>query len=180
MSLAFTVPVAVTRATRRQDHGRSSGEIGEAMAGQQRAAQLTQAILDRTLDRADYLNRIALVYGIPAARWPQALSLGQAALSSAQPERLAAQIEILLRALERARAILEEREKNLGADPAEGSSRLQRGYRETRLRWAERRLRTSSNRSPPVDSSSASARTKASIASAMTPQAGTAVTSLLS
>ena len=111
MSLAFTVPLAVARANRRQDHGRSSGEIGEATAGQQQAAQLTRAILDRTLDRADYLNRIALVYGIPAARWPQALSSGPAALSSAQPERLAAQIEILLRALERARAILEEREK---------------------------------------------------------------------
>ncbi len=81
------------------------------MAGQQRAARLTQAIRDRALDRADYLNRIALVYGIRAARWPQALSSGPAALSSAQPEKLAAQIEILLRALERARAILEEHEK---------------------------------------------------------------------
>jgi murein DD-endopeptidase MepM/ murein hydrolase activator NlpD len=81
------------------------------MAGQQRTAELTRAIRDRSLDRADYLNRIALVYGIPAARWPRALSSGSVALSSAQPEKLAAQIEAFLRALERARAILEEREK---------------------------------------------------------------------
>ena len=110
-SLGFTAPVAVARAGRRQDHGRSSGESGEAMAEQERAARLTQAIRERALDRADTLNRIALVYGVPAARWPQALGLGPRGLSAARPETTVAQIEIFLRALEWARAILEEREK---------------------------------------------------------------------
>jgi murein DD-endopeptidase MepM/ murein hydrolase activator NlpD len=111
-TLGFTAPVAVARAGRRQDHGRSSGETGDAIEQQQRAAGLTQAIRERALDRADYLNRIALLYGIPAARWPRALSSGPAALFAAEPEAVAARVEVFLRALERARAILEEREKS--------------------------------------------------------------------
>ncbi len=113
-SLAFTAPVAVARAGRRQGQGRSSGEAGAAKAEQERAARLTRAIRERALDRADSLNRIALLYGVPAARWPRALSAGAGALSAADPETLAAQIQIFVRALERARGILEERE---GSDP---------------------------------------------------------------
>ncbi len=110
-SLVFTVPSAVARAGRRQSHRRSSGEAGEAGAGQRQAARLAQAIRERALDRADYLNRIAFIYGIPAARWPRALSLESEALSPAKPEAITAQIEILLPALEGAREILEERER---------------------------------------------------------------------
>ncbi len=110
-SLAFTAPVAVARAGRRQGQRRSSGEAGEARALREQAAQLTRAIRDRALDREDSLNRIALVYGVPAARWPLALGSGPEALTSADPETLAGQIEIFLRALERARLILEERER---------------------------------------------------------------------
>lgn len=111
-SLVFTVPVAAARAGRRQGRERSPGETGEAREGQQRSARLTQAIRERALDRADYLNRIALVYGIPAARWPPALSAAPGALSGAEPEAIAAQTEIFLRALETARTILEERERS--------------------------------------------------------------------
>ena len=60
--------------------------------------------------------------------------------------------------------------------PATYDSRVPR----TLSRCAARRAVTSSSRSPPVDSRSASARTNASMASQMTPQAETAVTSLRS
>jgi murein DD-endopeptidase MepM/ murein hydrolase activator NlpD len=113
-SLGFTGPVALARAGRRQSHGRASGEApsGDARSQQRLTAALARAMRERAVDRADYLNRIALLYGVPAARWPRALDSAPGTLSAAEPEALAAQIEIFLVALERGRAILEERERN--------------------------------------------------------------------
>ena len=103
--------MALARAGRRQGHERSSAEAGEAGAGLEEAARRAGAIRERALDRADYLNRIALLYGVPAARWPPALSSGPGALSAAKPEAMAERVDTFLGALENSRAILEEYEK---------------------------------------------------------------------
>ncbi len=110
-SLGVTAPLALARAGRRQGHERSSGETDRARTGRQEAARRTGAIRERALDRADSLNRIALLYGVPAARWPPALSSGPGSLSAAEPEAMAEQVEAFLGALENARGILEEYEK---------------------------------------------------------------------
>lgn len=110
-SLVFTAPAVLLSARDRAGPGSVSAEAAEARAGREGAKRLAQAILGRTLDRADYVNRIAFVYGIPAVRWPRALGAQSGARATAEPEAIAAQVETLLSALEKARAILEERER---------------------------------------------------------------------
>ncbi len=110
-SLVFTAPNAVARAGGRPARGGSFARAEEAKAEEERAARLAEKILERALDRADYLSRIAFVYGVAAARWPRALGSQSGGHSTARPGAIAARVETLLPALETARAILEERER---------------------------------------------------------------------
>jgi murein DD-endopeptidase MepM/ murein hydrolase activator NlpD len=68
----------------------------------------------RALDLGDLLNRIAFLYEVPVVAWPRILNPERWALSSDDPERIAGGVEIYLRGLEKAAALLEERE---AADP---------------------------------------------------------------
>lgn len=109
--MLFTAPTAVARAGRSEDRSHALGGSAEAGASRERVLRLAREIRDRALDRADYLNRAALVYGVPAARWPRALSSDPGTASATEVGQIAAGVEVSLRALERGRAILEEREK---------------------------------------------------------------------
>jgi murein DD-endopeptidase MepM/ murein hydrolase activator NlpD len=110
-SMLLTVPVVITRAGRREDRSQALGGSAEAGARRERVLRLAREIRERALDRADYLNRVALVYGVPAARWPRALSSNAGTASATEAGRIAAGVEVFLPALERGRAILEERER---------------------------------------------------------------------
>ncbi len=109
-SLLFTAPLAIARAGRREEWTPAPGRRAGTGASRERVSRLAREVRDRALDRADYLNRVAFLYGVPAARWPRPLGGGPGA-SDAGADRIAADVATFLPALEQGRAILEEREK---------------------------------------------------------------------
>jgi hypothetical protein len=67
-SLLFTAPTAVAQAGRSEDRSHALGGSAEARESRERVLRLAREIRDRALERADYLNRAALVAGVSAAR----------------------------------------------------------------------------------------------------------------
>lgn len=110
-SLWVTAPVVAMRLLRREDALRVSRENRMARAEQARVAALAASLRRRAFDRGDLLNRIAFLYEIPPARWPRILNPERGLLADGGAERIAAALEPYLRALERARGLLADREE---------------------------------------------------------------------
>jgi murein DD-endopeptidase MepM/ murein hydrolase activator NlpD len=108
-SLWFTVPFAM-RPMLHPDSRRPAPAVISEGSKQESAAGQSQEIKRRALDLGDLLNRIAFLYEIPVMAWPRILNPERWALSSDDPERIAAGVDIYLRGLEKAAALLEERE----------------------------------------------------------------------
>ena len=96
----------------------------------------TAEIRARALEAADQLNRIAFLYGVPLARWPQSLSPEMGLLASDDPVRFAQGCERYLAALERGRVLLDGRRdrriRGLAAPDAVAPSRPKRARRALR------------------------------------------------
>lgn len=115
VSLWFTVPAVARQVERKEEQGRSASE-SLRVAGQTEAIAIGAAALrSRALEEADLLNRIAFLYGIPAASWPRALGPEHRLLASRTPDATVAALPAFLRALESGLAALLERERQ---DPA--------------------------------------------------------------
>ncbi len=110
-SLWVTAPVVAMRLLRREDALRVSRENRMARAEQARVAALAASLRRRAFDRGDLLNRIAFLYDIPPARWPRILNPERGLPIEGAAERIAAALEPYLRALERGRGLLADREE---------------------------------------------------------------------
>lgn len=109
-SLWVTVPVVVMRLLRTEGELRVTREAWRRRSDRRRLAGRAAALKEQTLERGDFLGRIAFLYAIPGARWPRALNPQRGILSHSDPETMASGLELYLRALERGRAMLAERE----------------------------------------------------------------------
>src|SRR5262249_42514325 len=108
-SLWFTVPSAMRRMLHPDSQRPAPTAMSERSKREEEAGQ-SQALKRRALDLGDLLNRIAFLYEIPAAAWPRILNPERWALSSDDPDRIAAGVDIYLRGLEKAAVLLEQRE----------------------------------------------------------------------
>ena len=106
-SLGVTVPAAAARFSRQGDEAWVEGEARSLRQQQARVDQTAAGLKQRGMDRADLLNRMALLYDVPPARWPRALAPERGLLAATGAESIARGLEICLRGLERGRAILE-------------------------------------------------------------------------
>jgi len=110
-SLWVTVPRVVA--------WRVSAGLGEQLAREletrkaqwRRQADLALSLRQRALEGGDLLNRIAFLYALPAAQWPGILNPERGTLEAQEPDRIAPALELYLRGLERAFAIVADRER---------------------------------------------------------------------
>ena len=108
-SLWFTVPAAMRRALRREAAPLPE-QIAPERPGPEDAGSQSQALKKRALDLGDLLNRVAFLYEIPVSAWPHVLNPERWTLSSDDPEHIASGMNIYLRGLDKAVALLEQRE----------------------------------------------------------------------
>ncbi len=109
-SLWITAPVVAMRLLRREDGVRVSEGNLAWRAERARLGELAASLQQRALDRGDLLNRIAFLYDIPPERWPTVLNPERGVLAGDGAERIMAALEPYLRALERGRGMLADRE----------------------------------------------------------------------
>jgi len=114
LSLLWTVPVVIARLLRHEARADIESETRTLRASERSVVERASELKRNALALGDRLNRIAFLYEVPAPNWPRALDPERGLLERAGTERLAQGLEWYLRALERARALLEERER---ADP---------------------------------------------------------------
>ena len=113
LSLLWTVPVALARMRRHEARRDIAREAESARLAAREAEAALLAAKERALDLGDRLNRIAFLYEVPAAVWPRPLDPGRGVIEG-NPDRIARGLERYAAALERGRALIEERER---ADP---------------------------------------------------------------
>ena len=110
VSLWFTVPAMALRAAREENEGRALAESRRSREASERVGKAAAGLRVRARRSADLLNRIAFLYGVPAAQWPAALGPDHSLLAHDEPERMAAAMPLFLRALERGRSVAAARE----------------------------------------------------------------------
>ncbi len=111
LSLWFTVPLVARRLGREREQGQEVARAAEAGQEWQAVRRLSSDLRRRARARADLENRIAFLYGVPAAQWPKLLAPESRLFADESPERIATGLPILLRALEKGRTILARREQ---------------------------------------------------------------------
>jgi murein DD-endopeptidase MepM/ murein hydrolase activator NlpD len=111
ISLWFTVPLVLAHQSREDLFPRLSQEIAARRAEREEVIARAQALKRRVLDTGDLLNRIAFLYDLPSAAWPRLLNPERPVLISDDPDRAAATLDLYLRGLEKAREMLEQRER---------------------------------------------------------------------
>ena len=124
LSLWVTVPFVCLRAARAE----RSAEIADASAGVRKGwsdlAARAHNLRDRALDDGDLISRIGFLYGIPAAPWPRSLNPETGLLASDDPEALTRGLLRYTGGLDRALALVTEKETATPALAAETPSRL--------------------------------------------------------
>lgn len=115
VSLWFTVPLVARQVERREEQERAASESRRIAAERESIALGAAALRARALGEAGLLNRIAFLYGIPAASWPRVLGPDHRLLASRAADDTVAALPTFLRALENGLAALVARETR---DPA--------------------------------------------------------------
>jgi len=116
VSLWFTVPAILQRADRVETRERDLRESGRLRTASEEVRRAASGLRSRARRMADLLNRVAFLYGVPPASWPDVLGPDHPLLSDDDPARVAAGLPAFLRALEKGRALAQEREgENSGA-----------------------------------------------------------------
>lgn len=110
LSLWVTAPLFASRRFREENSARIAADNRRLHMEQARVAELAAKLKQRALDRGDLLNRVAFLYGVSSARWPRVLNPERAVLGQSEPEALVARLEAYVRALEKARTMLSDRE----------------------------------------------------------------------
>jgi murein DD-endopeptidase MepM/ murein hydrolase activator NlpD len=113
LSLLWTVPVTLARMRRHEARSDIAREAESARLAAREAEAALLLTKEHALDLGDRLNRIAFLYEIPAAVWPGPLDPGRGVIEG-NPDRIVRGLERYAAALERGRALIEERER---ADP---------------------------------------------------------------
>jgi len=106
VSLWWTAPAVLVRATHRDLDHRAARELAAARAADRRARRLAEDLVERERTWGERLSKIALLYGISPSRWPRVLDPGRGLLAAQDPERLTEGMDAYLAGLERARALI--------------------------------------------------------------------------
>ena len=110
-SLWVTVPRVVAWRLRAGQGEQLARELEARKIEWRRQADLALSLRQRALEGGDLLNRIAFLYALPAAQWPRILNPERGMLAAEEPDRIAPALELYLRGLERACAIVTVRER---------------------------------------------------------------------
>ncbi len=113
VSLWATVPAVLARLSRDAELPARERDLEAARHADAAAQREASGAAARALAWGDRLSKIAFLYGIEPARWPRALDPARGLLfGPPDAERLPAEVEVYLRALERGRGTLEGVEKS--------------------------------------------------------------------
>jgi murein DD-endopeptidase MepM/ murein hydrolase activator NlpD len=111
VSLWVTVPRVVAGSLREGEERLFTRDLETRRADWVRASEVSRSLRQRALDAGDLVNRIAFLYALPAGQWPRVLNSEQGFLAAEEPDRVASALELYLRGLERARAMIADREQ---------------------------------------------------------------------
>ncbi|HKD10816.1 MAG TPA: M23 family metallopeptidase [Thermoanaerobaculia bacterium] len=111
LSLFLTVPVLAARRLAEKTTRAHSAELEAVQAGWNRAADGVRALAVRAQSWGDLLNRVAFLYRIPGAVWPRALNPERRLFADPRPDRLEEALEIYVRSLDRAEALVAAAER---------------------------------------------------------------------
>ncbi|MEO8430362.1 MAG: M23 family metallopeptidase [Acidobacteriota bacterium] len=115
VSLWVTVPSVTRRLLREENHRRALVESRERRGEADAAVRLSAGMRSQARRIGQLLNRIAFLYGIAPEDWPAPLAPEHPVLAGDAPERIAEAMPVYLRALERGRSLLGEKE---ASDPS--------------------------------------------------------------
>ena len=110
VSLWVTVPVAAVRSARRGRSTTLERDVEAARRDRRDLERRAGDMRDRVREASDLLSRIAFLYSVEPRQWPRTLAPETGALAGTSLDALVAGLERTLPALERGRALLEERE----------------------------------------------------------------------
>ncbi|HEY6929244.1 MAG TPA: M23 family metallopeptidase [Thermoanaerobaculia bacterium] len=111
ISLWLTVPLSLRRRESRGPAPRLAPAAEVERSDRAQIAAIGRILRERALDNGDLLNRIAFLYDVAFAVWPRILNPERPWLSSDDPEQIAAGFSLYLKGLEKARDVLEQRER---------------------------------------------------------------------
>jgi murein DD-endopeptidase MepM/ murein hydrolase activator NlpD len=111
VSLWLTVPLSLRRQTPNRGEPRVAKIVVVQRSEQEDLAASGRGLKNRALDNGDLLNRIAFLYDVASGVWPRVLNPERPFLTSDDPEQIASNFGLYLKALEKARVLLEERER---------------------------------------------------------------------
>jgi murein DD-endopeptidase MepM/ murein hydrolase activator NlpD len=111
-SLWITVPGVLARRLREGEAPAITRELEWRRAEWNREENLARSLRDRALGQGDLFNRIAFLYALPVSQWPRVLNPQAGIFAVEKPERIASAVELYLRGLERAYALVQQRERD--------------------------------------------------------------------
>ena len=117
-SLWITVPFVIARQRREGEARQLARQLEARRREWESAVGLGRSLWQRALEEGDLLNRIAFLYVVSSDQWPRILNPERSLPAKSEPERVAASLDLYLRALERGRALLASREQQEAELPA--------------------------------------------------------------
>ena len=124
VSLWVTVPFVCLREARAERSTQIAAASAEVRTGWSELAARSRNLRERALDDGDLVSRIGFLYGIPPAPWPRSLNPETGLLASEDPDGVALGLVRYAGGLDRALALVAEKEAAAPALAAETPSRL--------------------------------------------------------
>jgi murein DD-endopeptidase MepM/ murein hydrolase activator NlpD len=118
------VPFVCLRAARAERSAEIAAASAEVGKGWSDLAVRARNLRERALDDGDLISRIGFLYGIPASLWPRSLNPETGLLASGEPEAVVRGLVRYAGGLERALALVAEKEAAAPALAPETPSRL--------------------------------------------------------
>jgi murein DD-endopeptidase MepM/ murein hydrolase activator NlpD len=106
----FTVPAVCRRALRAEGAALLAQDAARTSKARRDLDARVAGIRERALDGGDLVSRIAFLYGVPAAAWPQSLNPESGVLRPGDPEAVTEGLERYAGALDRAVGVVADRE----------------------------------------------------------------------
>lgn len=110
-SLWITVPAVAVQNLRAERSAELAAESGRVATAWNAVRDTALRLRERAVASGDTLNRIAFLYRVPAAEWPRVLDPDRGLIASDDPLAIAGALPLYLRALERGRDVLLDREE---------------------------------------------------------------------
>jgi len=124
VSLWVTVPAVCGRAARAEQSAAIAASSADVGKGWSDLGARARGVRERALDDGDLVSRIGFLYGIPAATWPRSLNPEAGVLASEDPAVIVHGLLRYAGGLDRALALVADREAGTPALAAETPSRL--------------------------------------------------------